>query len=422
MKFEFATATRIIFGPGVAGQLGENVKNLGQRALLVTGSNPQRAGRILSQLAENGISATLFSVAGEPEISMIENGVTLAKKANCDLVISYGGGSVIDAGKAIAAMMTNDSALLDYMEIIGQGKPLKKRSAPFIAIPTTAGTGAEVTRNAVLASPVHQVKASLRSPLMLPSLAIVDPELTHDLPPALTASTGLDALTQLIEPYVCLRANPMTDGYCVDGMHRAARSLNEAVFNGKNKSAREDMALASLFGGLALANAGLGAVHGFAGPIGGMFPAPHGAVCAALLPHVMAANLRALRERALGSFALTRYSRMAPLLTGDPHASADAGVEWVQQLVADLPIPALGTYGIREEHVADIVAKAANASSMKANPIVLTPEELAQNAATGTVMARAHPRTAPRTVEQRATPSERGGATRSSLGREKGGV
>lgn len=213
---------------------------------------------------------------------------------------------------------------------------------------------------------------------MLPAAAVIDPELTCDLPPALTASTGLDALTQLIEPYVCLRANPMTDGFCAEGIQRAARSLREAVFNGQNKSAREDMAVAGLFGGLALANAGLGAVHGFAGPVGGSFPAPHGAVCATLLPHVMAANLRALREREPDSFALRRYYWIARWLTGNPHATADAGVEWVQKLVADLPVPKLGAYGIREEHVADLVAKAANASSMKANPIVLTADELAQ--------------------------------------------
>ncbi len=235
-----------------------------------------------------------------------------------------------------------------------------------------------VTRNAVLASPEHKVKVSLRSTHLRPSAAVIDPELTCDLPPALTASTGLDALTQLIEPYVCVRANPMTDGFCVDGLHRAARSLREAVFDGQNKSAREDMALVSLFGGLALANAGLGAVHGFAGPIGGMFPAPHGAVCAALLPHVMAANIHALRERDPHSHAFSRYHRIATLLTGNPHATADAGVEWVQRLVADLPIPKLGAYGVREEHVGDLVAKAAIASSMKANPIALTPVELAQ--------------------------------------------
>jgi alcohol dehydrogenase class IV len=378
MNFEFATATQIVFGPGTAAQIGKRIKAFGKRALVVTGRSPQRAEKLTADLLANDIIAATFSVAGEPETATVENGVALAKNESCDFVVSLGGGSVIDAGKAIAVMMKNDGTLLDYLEVIGHGKSLTKLGAPFVAVPTTAGTGSEVTRNAVLASPEHKVKVSLRSPLMLARVAVIDAELTYDLPPALTASTGLDALTQLIEPYVCLRANPMTDGYCVEGIHRAARSLREAVFNGQNKSAREDMAVASLFGGLSLANAGLGAVHGFAGPIGGMFPAPHGAVCAALLPHVMATNIRALREREPKSYALGRYYRVASLLTGNPHATADAGVESVQKLVTDLPIPKLGAYGIREEHIADIVAKSANASSMKANPIALTAEELAQ--------------------------------------------
>ena len=378
MQFEFATATRIIFGAGAIQQVGQGVKHIGRRALVVTGSHPQRAERLLANLSTHGVAATTFAVAGEPDISTVEKGVAVAKNEDCGLVISLGGGSVIDAGKAIAAMMTNEGELLDYLEIVGRGKTLAHQTAPFFAIPTTAGTGSEVTRNAVLASSEHKIKVSLRSHYLRPSAAVVDPELTYDLPPALTATTGLDALTQLIEPYVCLRANPMTDGFCSEGIQRAARSLREAVFNGQNKSAREDMALASLFGGLALANAGLGAVHGFAGPIGGMFPAPHGAVCAALLPHVMAANIRALRERDQRSYALARYYRIAKILTSNSDVVADAGVEWVQKLVADLPIPKLGAYGVREEHVADIVAKAANASSMKANPIALTPDELAQ--------------------------------------------
>jgi alcohol dehydrogenase class IV len=378
MNFEFATAARIIFGAGAIQQVGPAVRPLGRRALVVTGRNPERANQLLALLATSGIATATFAVAGEPEIGTVDNGVACAKKANCGLVIAIGGGSVIDAGKAMAAMLTNEGELLDYLEIIGRGKSLAGPTAPFFAIPTTAGTGAEVTRNAVLASPAHKVKVSLRSSCLLPSAAVVDPELTYDLPPALTASTGLDALTQLIEPYVSRRANPLTDGYCREGLQRVARSLRQAVFSGRNPSAREDMALASLFGGLALANAGLGAVHGFAGPIGGRFPAPHGAVCAALLPHVMAANLRALREREPRSDALGRYEHVAAVLTGNPHATADAGVAWVQELVAGLPIAKLGAYGIREEHVPDLVAKAANASSMKANPVELTPGELAQ--------------------------------------------
>jgi len=376
-RFEFATAAKIIFGAGTLREAGAAAKGFSQLALVVTGRDAKRAGTLLKILHEAGVSAATFSVAGEPELATIEQGTALAKKEKCGLVIGFGGGSALDAAKAIAAMLANDGALLDYVEIIGRGKALTKPSAPFIAIPTTAGTGSEVTRNAVLSSPEHKLKVSLRSPLMLAKVAIVDPELTCDLPPALTASTGLDALTQLIEPFVCSRANPMTDGFCVEGIRRAGRSLRVASTDGKNKSAREDMAMASLFGGLALANAGLGAVHGFAGPIGGMFPAAHGAICAALLPHVMAANLRALRQRAPDSAALSRYGEVARLLTGNAGATADDGVEWVRRLVSDLQIPRLGRYGIRGEHVADLVAKASNASSMKANPIVLTPDELA---------------------------------------------
>jgi alcohol dehydrogenase class IV len=377
-QFEFATVPRIIFGAGAASRIGDQVKDFGRRALVVTGRSPNRVDQLLSNVVAAGVGVSTFAVAGEPETSTVENGVQLAKKDHCDFVISIGGGSVIDAGKAIAAMLANEGQLFDYLEIIGRGQSLKKASAPFVAIPTTAGTGAEVTRNAVLSAPEHQVKVSLRSPLMLARLAVVDPELTYGLPPELTAFTGLDALTQLIEPYVCLRANPMTDGGCVEGIHRVARSLRVAVLDGGNHFAREDMALASLLGGVALANAGLGAVHGFAGPIGGGFPAPHGAICAALLPHVMMMNLRALREREPQNPGLVRYQKVAALLSGNPHATADVGAEWVQTFVADLKIPRLGHYGVREEHVADLVAKSMKASSMKANPIELRPEELGQ--------------------------------------------
>jgi alcohol dehydrogenase class IV len=307
----------------------------------------------------------------------VEQGGAAARAAGCEFVIALGGGSVIDAGKAIAAMLTNKGELLDYLEVIGRGLALAKPSAPFVALPTTAGTGAEVTRNAVLASPQQRVKVSLRSPLMLPTLALVDPELTYDLPSAVTASTGLDALTQIIEPFTCNRANPMTDALCREGMVRAARSLRVAFRDGGNPVAREDMAVASLFGGLALANAGLGAVHGFAAPIGGMFSAPHGAVCAALLPQVIAANMKALRKRAPASEALPRYNEVARLLTGNNSAKADDGVRWVGELVRELRIPRLGVYGILSRDVGELVAKASKASSMKANPIPLNPEELA---------------------------------------------
>jgi alcohol dehydrogenase class IV len=376
MRFEFASAQRILFGPQTVREAGRLAADLGRHALVVAGRDSRRAAPLLELLQESGVGAAVFSVAGEPDLDTIRRGAALARRERCDLAVSFGGGSVLDAGKAIAAMMTNEGDLLDYIEIIGRGRTLAKPSAPLLAIPTTAGTGSEATRNAVLASPEHRVKVSLRSPFLLPTLALVDPELTRDLPPALTATTGLDALTQLIEPYTCLRTNPMTDALCEEGMRRAARSLRAAFANGRDDSAREDMALASLFGGMALANAGLGAVHGLAGPIGGMFPAPHGAVCAALLPRVLQANLRALRLRQPGSPALARYQTAARLLTGNPRAGADDGVEWVRSLVSGLQIPGLGLYGIKRENAAELVAKAAQASSMKANPIALTPAEL----------------------------------------------
>jgi alcohol dehydrogenase class IV len=211
---------------------------------------------------------------------------------------------------------------------------------------------------------------------MLPRVALIDPELTYSMSPETTASTGLDALTQLIEPYVSIRANPMTDALCREGMMRVARSLRRACEAGDDVAAREDMALASMFGGLALANAGLGAAHGFAAPVGGQFDAPHGAVCAAFLPHVMLVNVRALQERQPDSPSLRRYDEVARTLTGDLGADAADGVQWVRRLCADLRVPTLAAYGIGSEAFPELVQKAAEASSMKPNPIALTPPEL----------------------------------------------
>ncbi len=290
MRFEFATATRIVFGEGTVATLPELVRSFGVRPLVVTGASSKRAAWLVSAL-----SAQTLAVPGEPTVDLIRDGVRRVREAGCDVVVSLGGGSAIDAGKAIASVATNGGEPLDFLEVVGKGRTLEAAPLPFIAVPTTAGTGSEVTRNAVLASPEHGVKASMRSPMMLPRVALIDPELTYALPPAVTANTGLDALTQLIEPYVSARANPLTDALCVEGIGRAAGALGRAYRDGTDSEARRDMALASLFGGLALANAGLGVVHGFAAPLGGSWNAPHGALCAALLPHGMAANIAALR-------------------------------------------------------------------------------------------------------------------------------
>jgi alcohol dehydrogenase class IV len=376
MAFEFATAKRILFGEGVLHQAAAAAERMGARVLLVTGASGERAAPLAAKLKATGLAVIPFSVPAEPAIEFIRRGSEFARDERCDVVIALGGGSAIDAGKALAALLTNIGEPLDYLEVIGRGEPLRHVSAPMIAIPTTAGTGSEVTRNAVLASPERKVKASLRSPHLLPRLAAVDPKLTLGLPRAITASTGLDALTQLIEPYVCSRANPMTDMFCVEGIRRAAVALPRAWENGADRAARADMSWASLLGGLALANAGLGAVHGFAAPIGGRFPAPHGAACAAVLPHAMEINVEALRRRAPGSPALKRYGEIARLVTGKPQDEPEDGVRWVAMLCRKLEIPGLRAYGVTEGDLDGLVEGAARASSMKANPIELTAEEL----------------------------------------------
>ena len=333
MPFDFATAGRIRFGEGAVREVPRAAASFGARALVVTGSSPERAGRLCAELRAEGVEAVPFAVAGEPTLELVRQGTALGRERRTDVVIAFGGGSAIDAGKALAALLPNTGDVLDYLEVVGRGLPLEHPSAPFIAVPTTAGTGSEVTRNAVLASPEHKVKASLRSPFMLPKLAVIDPELTYELPPGVTAATGLDALTQLIEPYVSVRANEMTDMFCRDGIRRAAAALPRVYRDGHDRDARRDMAFAALLGGLALANAGLGAVHGFAAPVGGMFPAPHGAVCAALLPHAMTTNIRALRGRAPGSVALARYAEIARMLTGREEAQAEESAGRVGEIV-----------------------------------------------------------------------------------------
>ena len=310
MRFEFATATRIIFGQGAIKELAPSARLFGTWALIVEGQSGQRVAGSIDQLKKAGLGVSEFHVSGEPTVAVVEAGLEQARAEQCNLVISIGGGSVIDSGKAIAGLTTNPGLIFDYLEVVGLGKPLTNSSAPFIAIPTTAGTGSEVTRNAVLTAVDQRVKVSLRSPLILPRLAIVDPELTYGLPPEITAAAGLDALTQLIEPFLSNASNPLTDAICCEGMRRVSRSLQIAYRHDNDPRAREDMALASLFGGIALANAKLGAVHGFAGPIGGMFPVPHGAICARLLPVVFEMNLKALLDRAAQGSGLDRFTEI----------------------------------------------------------------------------------------------------------------
>lgn len=381
--FELATAGRVVFGAGAQHQVAPAVVATGARqVLLITGASTARAASLAAELAAAGLGVTTFAIGGEPTLDLARAGVAAARGSGAGAVVAVGGGSALDGGKAIAALAANDGDALDYLEVVGAGKPLARTPLPFFAVPTTAGTGSEVTRNAVLTVPGARVKASLRSPLMLPRLAAVDPELLGALPPAVVASSGLDALSQVIEPFLSVRANPLTDALARDGIGRSARALRRAYAGelARDAGLREDLALASLTGGLCLANAGLGAVHGFAAPAGGMFGAPHGAVCAALLPHVLEVNLRALRARAPAHPALARFHELAALLTGAPagEVTPEDGLAFVAALARDLGVPGLGSHGMRAADVPALVEKAKQASSMKGNPLPLTDDELTE--------------------------------------------
>jgi alcohol dehydrogenase class IV len=376
LEFAFATSNRILFGDGRVEEAGKISAEYGNKAFVVTGSTPERAAPLIESLQSHGMLHTEFPVSQEPTIEVVIEGLEKARAFAPDVVIGIGGGSALDTGKAIAVLITNGDDPLDFLEVIGRGKPLQNPSKPYIAIPTTSGTGSEVTRNAVLASEEHHVKVSLRSAFMLPDVALIDPSLTRDVPPHITASTGLDALTQVIEPYISRWRNPLTDGFCLEGIPRAAHALQQATMDGSDADARRDMAITSLMGGLALANAGLGAVHGFAGPFGGMFHAPHGAICAALLPHVLELNWKALVARAPQDEALPRLERIGKLVTSDPSASAQDGISWIRDLVDTLKIPHLRTYGFERGDFPDVIEKANVSSSMRGNPIELTESEL----------------------------------------------
>ena len=371
--FEFATAGRILAGPGRAAELPGVLAGLGSRVLVCTGANPERHASLLAGL---GLPAAVFPVAGEPTAELARAGVAAAREHGADVIAAIGGGSVIDLGKAVAMLLANGGDPLDYLEVVGSGQKITRPAAPCVAVPTTAGTGAEVTANAVLAVPEHRLKASLRSPLMIPRVALVDPELTASCPPPVTAASGLDALTQCLEPFVSVRATPVTDGLAREGLRRAAGGLRAAHADGADLAARTDMAVCALLGGMALANAKLGAVHGLAGVIGGTADVPHGIACAALLTPVIEANVRALRSGTPGSPALDRYAEVARLLTGKPGASVQDGLAWIGETIALLGVPGLAAFGLGPGQADDIAAKAMTSSSMQGNPVPLSHGEL----------------------------------------------
>jgi alcohol dehydrogenase class IV len=379
LQFQLTVPTDIRFGAGRVSEVPEALAGLGaSRVLVVTGRTTSRADAIRAALTEADISSVVFAVAAEPSIGRVRAAVALLAEASCDAVLGFGGGSALDVAKAAAVLGISGNDPLDHLEVIGAGRPIDAPGLPCVAVPTTAGTGSEVTRNSVLSG--SGVKASLRSPLLLPKVAVVDPDLLVGVPQPTIATSGMDALSQLIEPLLSRRANPFTDALARDGIRRSARSLRRAYEEGMEDAAvREDLALASLFSGMCLANAGLGAVHGLAAAAGARFSAPHGAVCAAVLAAAVEVNLRALRERAPEHPALPRLTEMATLLTGRPEATPEDGIAWLEQLTATLSIPGLASYGLDQAEIGEIdavVAAAQKASSMRGNPIELSDEEV----------------------------------------------
>src|SRR6266516_2974749 len=309
--FEFATAGKILAGAGRAAELPGVVAGLGSRVLVCTGADPARHGGLLAGL---GLPAVVFAVGAEPTVALARAGVAAAREHGADVVAAVGGGSVLDLGKAVAMLLGNGGDPLDYLEVVGSGLNITRPAAPCVAVPTTAGTGAEVTANAVLASRAHRIKASLRSPLMIPRVALVDPQLTASCPPPVTAASGLDALTQCLEPFVSVRATPLTDGLAREGLRRAAAGLRAAHADGGDLAARTDMAMCALLGGMALANAKLGAVHGLA---------------------------------------------------------------WIGETLTLLGVPGLAAFGLGAEQADAIAAAALASSSMRGNPVPLNQDQLA---------------------------------------------
>lgn len=372
--FELVVPGKVVFGVGAAAELGALAAPLGRRALVVTGKQPQRYQAVVAGLEASGVTAESFAIGHEPTTDDVGRGTSIGRETGCDLVVSIGGGSALDTGKAISALLSNAGEVMEYLEVIGDGKPLAQPPVPHIAVPTTAGTGSEATKNAVLLSEEHAVKVSMRSPLMVPTIALVDPALTRSMPRSVTVSSGLDALTHLLESYVSLRANPLVDPLCEDGIKRAARSLQRAAEDGDDMPARTDMSLAGLYGGIALANAGLGAVHGLVGVLGGRLHVPHGLGCGCLLAPVFDTNVTVAESS--GAPVLTRFDRVARLLTGSDEATARDAVQWLAGLTNALEVPGLGDYGLTTEIYPGICEQAARASSMKGNPAPLTDSDL----------------------------------------------
>jgi alcohol dehydrogenase class IV len=381
--FESYGVGRVIFGRGQFARAGEVVSALGRSALVVFNGSEALAERLAGLLKDAGVTSTLRRQRGEPVVADVDAAVEQARGAGCDCLVGIGGGSAIDSAKAAAGLLGNGGSAVDYMEVVGKGQKITRSAAPWVAIPTTAGTGAEATRNAVIGLPERKFKASIRSELLLPRVALIDADLGEGVSPDVIAASGMDALCQLIESYTSTGATPITDALAEKGIRLAALALPRA-YRGGDPEARDEMAMAAHVSGMTLTSAGLGAVHGFAAPIGANFPIPHGVVCAALLPHVVYENVKAMRD-ASDAKGLGRFATVARMCADAPGALDDesTGAAELLELFLDvmrksLNIPPLGNYGMTVAHVPEMVALAKKASSMRFNPVTLSDEALAR--------------------------------------------
>lgn len=384
--FSIARLPRIEFGSGVIARLPSLAAGFGKRALLVTGAASLKASPawpvIERGLHDAGMQWQTFTVSGEPSPQRVDDAVAQFREQNIDVVAGIGGGSVLDAAKAIAGLLRIGGSVMDYLEGVGPEKPYQGPAVPFIAVPTTAGTGSEATKNAVLSVAGKQgFKKSFRDDQLVPEYALVDPDVLAGCPPALIAADGMDALTQLLESYISLRANPFTDALAWSGMEAARDSLLPLYEGaGDQKAARAGMAYAALLSGITLAQTGLGSVHGLASPLGAFFPIPHGLVCGTLVGAATRVNIDAMLVREPANPALDKYAEVAALLCRQTFASRERAWEHLVALLDEwtrrLALPTLDAFGISAGDFGHIVAHS-RGSSMKTNPIVLEDAEIA---------------------------------------------
>ncbi len=384
-SFSVARLPRIEFGRGALARLPDLASAYGRRMLVVTGARSFTESAawptLLEGLRRAGLSWTLLRVNGEPSPELVDEAVRRHAPEQIDVVAGIGGGSALDAAKAIAGLLRVGDSVLDYLEGVGTQRPYRGPAVPLVAVPTTAGTGSEATKNAVLSRQGPQgFKKSFRDERLVAQYALVDPELLASCPPRVIASNGMDALTQLLESYVSIKAGAFTDALAEHGLRMVRDSLLPWYEQGEAaREAQEGMAWAALASGITLAQCGLGSVHGLASPLGAFHPIPHGEVCGTLVAAATAVNLRALRERAPDDVALRKYARASELLHGrrfpTPQAAQDGLVDLLNEWTARLQLPRLSHYGVREQDLDHIVAHS-RGSSMKTNPVVLEDSEI----------------------------------------------